>query len=301
MLQAREFFKSLGIRINEQGLVESNLTEEELTILNRWFENTEENGIQMPHEEDFYRNILLCISLAPQKEDGQIQYLLGKGIGVEIALRGDVKGREKIENNFPYRSHSDFEIYASRNGLIGGNFKNIFGAQEFYPEDHTKGLSNMPKGLMHDTAEKVEIDGYTFYVPQLELLFLDKFLVKESTPREQGCDARLLAMSYKLDSKLIHKYLEEYRVKPSRIKIEDRHSTSLSNTKASILRRINNDYEEMKEYVGEGLEITEVLDELLNNLNKKMLDKRISCDRRTRDVDSRQEGPGGVIGYTSVP
>ena len=40
-------------------------------------------------------------------------YLFGKGVGVELALRGTVVGREKNPIVFPYRSHSDFEIYGT--------------------------------------------------------------------------------------------------------------------------------------------------------------------------------------------
>jgi len=175
---------------------------------------TTKGGIIMPSLETFEKKMLLAIKLWPQiGKNGEVQYLLGKGIGVEIALRGEVVGRKKRNNNFPYRSHSDFEIY-NCNGydvLPESNpFTYVFGGQEWYPKNETKGLKNINPELMDNTYETVVYRGEEYLVPQLEILFLDKFLKQESTPREEGCDALLLLQEYELDLNKVLSYFDEY-------------------------------------------------------------------------------------------
>ena len=126
---------------------------------------------------------------------GRIDYLFGKGVGVELALRGEVVGRVKNSIDFPYRSHSDFELY-NCNGYdkISESklFLKVFGAQEWYPKDCTKGLHGIEDGVMYSTYDTVIYKGKYYLVPEFELLFLDKFTRQESTPRDVGCDAFLL-------------------------------------------------------------------------------------------------------------
>ena len=52
-------------------------------------------------------------------------------------------------------------------------------------------------------------------VPQLELLFLDKYIERESTPRTEGYDADLLARQYVLDRAKIHEYLDQLVITPA--------------------------------------------------------------------------------------
>ena len=186
----------------------------ELDKLKEYNERTIENGIVMPRLEDFDRKMQMAIDLWPQiNKNGGIDYLLGKGVGVEVALRGTVQNRKKYHNNFPYRSHSDFEIYDT----LGYNeipesdkFRYVFGAMEIYPKSKTKGLSGMEEDLMDRTYEIVEYNGRKYLVPQLEILFLDKYLRKESTPRKEGYDAELLMMEYDLDIEKIKEYYTKY-------------------------------------------------------------------------------------------
>ena len=186
----------------------------ELDKLKEYNERTIENGIVMPRLEDFDRKMQMAIDLWPQiNKNGGIDYLLGKGVGVEVALRGTVQNRKKYHNNFPYRSHSDFEIYDT----LGYNeipesdkFRYVFGAMEIYPKSKTKGLSGMEEDLMDRTYEIVEYNGRKYLVPQLEILFLDKYLRKESTPRKEGYDAELLMMEYDLDIEKIKDYYIKY-------------------------------------------------------------------------------------------
>ena len=211
--EARELFENMGITIKEDGTISKDLSRDEMDKLKEWYENTREGTVQMPTEQSFYENVLLATSLFPQQENGDINYMFGKGIGIEIALRGKVESREKNDIEFPYRSHSDFELYGM-DRESDTQFTEIFGAQERYPTTTTKGLSNIEPGLMTNTAEQVDLDGITVLVPQLEILFLDKYLKQESTPREEGIDAALLAKQYDLDYGLVYKYLLEYSIKP---------------------------------------------------------------------------------------
>ena len=186
----------------------------ELDRLKEYNERTTENGIVMPRLEDFDRKIQIAIDLWPQiNKNGGIDYLLGKGVGVELALRGTVQNRKKHHNNFPYRSHSDFEVYDTMGYdkiPESEKFRYVFGAMEIYPKNKTKGLSGMEEDLMDRTYEIVEYNGRKYLVPQLEILFLDKYLRKETTPREEGYDAELLMMEYDLDIEKIKDYYIKY-------------------------------------------------------------------------------------------
>lgn len=212
--EAREMFEKMGIPIDENGMISKDLSREQIDKLKEWYNNTMVNGIQMPTEQAFYENVLLATSLFPQTENENINYMFGKGIGIEVALRGEVANRTKNDIEFPYRSHSDFEMYGM-DGDYDPTFREIFGAQERYPTTKTKGLAQIEPGLMADNAEKVNLDGVTLLVPQLEMLFLDKYLKQESTPRGEGVDAALLAKQYDLDYGRVYKYLLDYSIKPA--------------------------------------------------------------------------------------
>ena len=177
-------------------------------------ETTSEFGIMMPTLETFDTKVLMATTLWPQiNKSGGIDYLLGKGVGVELALRGEVLGRDKNPVSFPFRSHSDFEIYDCLGYFEipeSEDFVYVFGAQEYYPKDSTKGLHGMDPNLMDSTYETVTYDGHIYLVPELEILFLDKYLRKESTPREEGCDALLLLQAYPLDIDRINELYDKY-------------------------------------------------------------------------------------------
>lgn len=211
MQEALRYFKEMGMPIKNGYIDAEALTEEQIGILKKWRDETTISGIMMPEEGDFYKSLLLAISLESQKtEEGQIQYLFGKGIGVEVALRGTIEGRRQYETQPPYRSHSDFELYDNHVSEYQKAFKELYGNQERYPETATKGLKELPAGYMDKTHEVVIIDGYEVLVPQLEILFLDKFLKKESKPRDGVYDCELLAEKYELDVNLIERYLKKY-------------------------------------------------------------------------------------------
>ena len=210
MQEAVSYFEGIGIPMKDGFVDVSKLTEEKVERLKKWERDTEQHGIMMPCIEDFYRALLVALSVHPQRDaNGNINYLFGKGFGTEVALRGDVSARTKHNTNPIYRSHSDFELYDAK-VFTTRAFWEIFGSQEFFPPDRTKGLVNFEEDYMDSTYETVNVDGYEVLVPQLELLFADKFLNKEGTPRDGVFDCELLAKEYDLDFDLIKKYVKEH-------------------------------------------------------------------------------------------
>src|SRR3989338_7053634 len=248
--EAQNFFRSLVLAVENDGLITKEPTEEQLVKLREWHDQTRDGGIDMPTEKAFYEKVLLAISLWRQQEGEKINYLLGKGTGVEVALRGNVAGRTKRPIEFSYRSHSDFELYgvdyeAAENGAnLGGkpvyteSFVKIFGNQEYFPVTKTKGLKNIPPTLLHETAEIVDFCGVTVPVPQLEILFLDKYLSRESTPRPEGHDAELLARQYVLDRAKTHQYLDQLAIEPAVAQIQAQTQKDYQGQLDSIKRNI---------------------------------------------------------------
>jgi hypothetical protein len=228
---AQEFFRSKGFAVGEDRLISNQLSETQIEELAKWRKERFDagGGIEMPTEEDFYRKVYLAASLWRQVQGTETKYLFGKGAGVEIALRGNVQGREKRPVAFPYRTHSDFEFYgvqyeAAENGAyISGEvypeqFQRVFGGQEYFHPTRTKGMKNLPPDLLHTTAEKVDFGGIELKVPELELLFLDKWLSQESTPRSVNgqvmTDAEVLARQYVLDREKTRNYLQQFVIQP---------------------------------------------------------------------------------------
>ena len=249
--------------------------------LKEYHTRTSKNGIIMPDIESFDTKTKLAIKLWPQiNGDGRIDYLLGKGLGVELALRGKVKGRKKYNNNFPYRSHSDFEIYnapyTSYDSIPESKaFTYVFGGQEIYPKSATKGLHELPPSLMDSTYEEVEYNGETFLIPELEILFLDKYLKQESTPRSEGCDAILLLKEYDLSLEKILNYFDEYYINPESKKIQENYNFDkmYNQSLISLNKRMINSCKDYCEE--EGIEFN--LETLNKYVNKKISSfKRIS-------------------------
>ena len=183
--------------------------------IKKYHKQTSPNGIIMPDAQTILVKVCLALLLFPQRENGKINYLFGKGIGVEIALMGDCIGREKSDVAFEPRSHSDFELYDTKeqrenDKVYTDEFHDIFGGQEIYPATRTKGLTNIPAHYMDKTYQVVDFYGIEVLVPQLEILFMDKFIKQESTPRDEGVDAELLAKKYKMDQELTEKIFNKF-------------------------------------------------------------------------------------------
>ena len=234
ILDARNFFASMGIPVGDDSLASQELTKEQLQKLEAWREESSKEGVEMPTEQDFYRKVFLAASLWRQKEGDKINYLFGKGVGVEIALRGTVKNRKKKEITLSYRTHSDFDLYGVDYPLGPGGYSNVgkspyseqflrvFGAQEYFHPTATKGLS-LPPTLLHDTYETVDLGGIEFLIPQLEILFLDKWLRSGVYSRPEGPDAELLAKQYSLDKAKVDMYLDRFARYPKEIDLPQEH------------------------------------------------------------------------------
>ncbi len=127
-------------------MLKGDVSPTQLKSLSDWHEITSDEGIDMPTKKIFYKKVLLAVSLWPQKDIEGINYLLGKGIGVEIALRGNVRGRSRQTTDFLYRSHSDFELYGvseDNEEIYPKEFKQIFGAQDRYPKTNRQSKTTL--------------------------------------------------------------------------------------------------------------------------------------------------------------
>lgn len=226
---------------------------EKIEKFKKYHEMTRENGIDMPNKDTFDSKIEIAINLWPQiNSKGEINYLFGKGVGVELALLGEVKNRTKNNCNFPYRSHSDFEIYNSKSTNYSEiseskDFVSVFGAQEIYPKTYTKGLKNIPDGYMDQTYDTVIYNGNTYLIPELELLFLDKYMKQESTARTMGCDAILLLNEYQLDIEKITDYFEKFVKTPGLEKYDNSIQNDYENAIHKISQLFNNTKNSMLE------------------------------------------------------
>ena len=129
---ARNFFQDLGIQQDTQGFLENDLTESQISELSNWQTQTREDSVLMPTEDSFYKKVLLAVSLWHQKDDQKVNYLMGKGAGIEIALRGRSLNHKKRPVEFEYRGHSDFELYAVdyESDEVGANINRT----KIYPE-----------------------------------------------------------------------------------------------------------------------------------------------------------------------
>lgn len=243
------FFNSeFDLGINEHGDLSSEPTSEQLDALRDWHEDTTDDGNIMPDMDTFTAKAVLARALMPQvNEQGEIQYLFGRGAGIELSVQGQVAGRHKRTDDVPYRSHSDFEIYgveADNYDYIdhSDRFRAVFGGQEIYPVGKTKGLADLPETCLHDTAETVNFGGIEFLVPSLELQFTEK--VKSANESKETelrgiTDAEVLAQTYDIEGDMVHAAIDDFVVTPAenRLSPPEQEATDLS----TIIRRKLND------------------------------------------------------------
>ena len=169
----------------------------------------------MPTLDDFNKKIEKLFNIWNPKNDNKINYLIGKGTAIELALRGKID-RESKEINFSYRKHYDLELYVTDEQVKSKenykNFQFVFGNQEVL--DTIKSLHDLPNDLLFNSSEKVIYNLHEYYIPKLELLFLDKFLRVEENVREEGYDYVLLLKKYKLNLEKVLNYFDKYYLEP---------------------------------------------------------------------------------------
>lgn len=244
--------------IDPGGNFQTEPTADQLAQLKDWHEatSTAPNGeegadIAMPTEGIFTKKMILAKALMPQRdESGNILYLFGKGAGMELALQGEVNGRDKRDIEVPYRTHSDFEIYgaiATNYDQIphGDRFKAVFGGQEIYPVTETKGLHELPPDFLHKSAEAVDYGGVEFLVPRLELQLVDKFeKANERVERSlrDKTDAEWLASTYDLNGEVVHAAIDDFVISPELAKLPEptqaaEHNTALLERKLTQTKK----------------------------------------------------------------
>ena len=217
------------------------------------------NGILMPTIDSFYERTSMAINAQPQ--EGNFFFLPGKGWGAEIAIRGQIHGRKKHSkylHTIPYRSHSDFELYATpKDFSYTQDFKDLFGAQEVYEETRTKMFGRtdnnrnpIPVGYLQQNSETTILNGTKIKTLNLEFLFADK-LISESykfdKPNNHGrdiSDSACIALLYDLDVNEVKKIINDFYIQPRRefilSKINDK---SLKERGKTLLNKINNQKE----------------------------------------------------------
>ncbi len=223
---AQQFFLDAGLVLNEKGLIELPLTDDQISRLVEWRQHTGlDTGsgfIEMTSPDSFYKKVLLAASLWPQRTEAGITYVLGKGIGAELAIQGVASNRKGRPLSIDVRSHGDFELYATDQVRVDGEdrilphsqeFLKVFGQQEFYSDAKglIKGMRGLPPNFLRETAESIQLGGVTFYVPELEILLLDKIQSPEHLDyRNRPSDALLIAQKYELDRDKLYDYTERF-------------------------------------------------------------------------------------------
>lgn len=281
--KAQGFFREQGFSIAPNGTLQPSFTPDQLSKLKARKDSTMEqnSGSLMPTEEEFYQDVLLGVSLWPQVKNGQIQYLIGRGAGVEVALRGEVVGRDRNNVTLPFRGHSDFDFYGvpyetlpdslanahPGQSVYTPEFEEVFGGQEYYPLKATKAFhSTLPGALLHETAETVDLGGVKVLVPELEILALDKLLTPEATPRKDDrniiSDAVAIALQYNLDHQKMIDYYERFVIEPEKGSVQQ----AVEEGAETYLHRFQRQYKNLVKDImkKEGISHDEAL-ELINN------------------------------------
>lgn len=217
------------------------------------------NGILMPTLDSFYERTNLAIKTQPQ--EGKYFFLPGKGWGAEIAIRGQIVGRKKHSqylHTIPYRSHSDFEMYAvPENFSYTEDFKDLFGPQEIYKETQSKmfgrvgnNTSPIPKRYLKETSEITNLNGVNIKTLNLEFLFADKLISEHyefNKPNNHGrdiSDSACIALLYDLNINKVKTIINDFYIQPQRETISAQISSDSIRKRAQILlKKINSQKE----------------------------------------------------------
>ena len=201
--------------MNIREYIDKELNDIDIEKLRLWNIDTSDEGVIMPDYYSFVDKILIISKLCKQKEDDRINYLFGMGVGIELALQGNVIGRCKNNNCYPYRPHSEIYLYNVDNKNIefyNSNLFKVFNKCKILNKDKTYMLNGLSNDLLDNNYDMVMINNHKVLIPCLEILFLDSYLSGGMDKRVEGYDYQLLIREYKLDVDKIINYLENYYV-----------------------------------------------------------------------------------------
>lgn len=198
-------------------IINKKIEDSDIENLRLWNIETSIEGILMPNYDTFVDKVLLMNFLWEQVSDNKINYLFGMGIAIELALQGNVINRAKKNKCYPYRSHNEIYLYnvdKQHNNFYNNTitFFKVFNNVNIYPKTSTTMLHNLDNNLLDNNYDTVLIHNHKLLIPKLEILFLDSYLSREMSKREEGHDYELLIKEYDLDLDLILRYLEEYYI-----------------------------------------------------------------------------------------
>lgn len=203
--------------MNIKEILNKNLEDSDIENLRRWNLDTSIDGVLMPDYDTFVEKVLIAIKLWNQLEEDKINYLFGMGVGIELALQGNVINRPKKNNCYKYRAHNELYIYnvdKQNNNFYNNNkdFFRVFNIEELYPKTRTTMLHNVDMNLMDNNYDTVLIHNQKILIPELEILFLDSYLSGQMSKRSEGADYQLLINEYDLNIDKIVSYLERYYI-----------------------------------------------------------------------------------------
>ena len=225
--------------MNIREILKKDIDEFDIEALRLWNIDSSVDNKLMPDYETFVDKVLVINKLWPQIVDGKINYLFGMGIGIELALQGNVIGRRKNNNCYPYRSHNDIYLYdvdsINDNNLLSRVFKNVF----LFDKKNTYTLNGLSSDLLDKNYDMVMIHNHKILIPCLEILFLDSYLSGGMDKRVEGADYLLLIKEYDLDIDRVISYLEEYYINYLINNTDSRYDNLLEEQISAIERIIN--------------------------------------------------------------
>ena len=180
--------------MNIKEILNKELDELNIEKLRLWNIESCVDGSLMPDYDSFVDKVLLINKLWKQVDNSKINYLFGMDIGIELALQGNVIGRRKNNNCYPYRKHN--EIYLYDVSKLNDTVTKVFSRCEIYNRKCSFVLNGLPEDLMDNNYDMVMIHNHKVLIPCLEILFLDSYLSGSIERRIEGRDYELLIREY---------------------------------------------------------------------------------------------------------
>ena len=223
--------------MNIREVLSKKLEDLDVDELREWNLDSSVDGVLMSNYDIFVDKVLTMIALCKQIDENKVNYLFGMGIGIELALQGNVVGRCKNNNCFPYREHNDIYLYSVDNKIYNSLLFKVFNKIELFDKGKTYMLDKLPDNLLDNNYDIVMIHNHKVLIPCLEILFLDSYLSGGMDRRIEGTDYELLIKEYKLDVDKVINYLENYYIN-NLIDNNDSKYDSLVDEQISAIERI---------------------------------------------------------------